>query len=154
MTSETTPKAMLQLLARHEMQIGAFYRECARQIPEEDAFWQALALAETEHARALGSLVAEADANRVMLRVDALHRNTLDAFSHYVTEQMRFIAHGGLTMSMLLNIALDLEQNLLEQDPLAYFTGDAPELQQVRETLLAETRAHLALIQTKRTKIR
>lgn len=154
MVTNNSARSMLHLLARHEMQIGAFYRECARQIPDEEEFWTALSQAEAGHAKELSSLLGLADTGGVILRDDAINRDTLDAFSRYTNEQTRIIAYGGMTMAMLLNIALDLEQNLLEQNPFAYFSGDAPELAQVRETLVRETREHIDAIQKKRTRLR
>jgi hypothetical protein len=136
------------------MQLSAFYRECARQIPEEEEFWLTLAGAETEHAQALSSLFALAEAGGITVPEDAIHRDTLAVFTRYSSEQIRFITQNQPPMPMLLSIALDLEQTTLEQNPLTYFTGDAPELQETRTHLVTETRQHIGYILAKKAGLR
>ncbi len=149
MTNDTTARSLLQLLMQHEMRLNAYYRECAHQLPEEDAFWQALAAAEVEHARALSTLLTLAEEGKFSIRENAIHRGTFEAFNQYVSEQIRMISRGGLSLSVLLSIALDIELTTLEQDSLSYYAGDTPELAQIRATLQEETRQHIAMIRAK-----
>lgn len=150
----TQTRALLHQLIRHEELVGAFYRACARQLPEEQELWTTLDSEEQAHADLLRTLLPFIEQGQVELNPAAIHPETLSAFTRYVQEQTRFVEMGDLPLAMVLAIALDIEQTLLEEDALKYFNGAAPALDQTREHLRVETRRHLARIQAMKNGLR
>jgi len=91
-TGDALPAA-LALLAANERAISSLYEEYARQLPEHEQFWSALAAEERKHALWLEEL-ARAPARGEVPTRPRFTVESIRSFTAYVHEQQSFSVQG------------------------------------------------------------
>ncbi|MHB9024259.1 MAG: ferritin family protein [Armatimonadota bacterium] len=134
--------AILTRLMMHEEGIQYFYEECANQFPEHDDFWLKLAREERGHVESLRSLTPLIEEEKITVPEAESVLAVLDEYLQYLTKQSDILNNSTLSVLPVISMALDMEESLLEKRFFTYLSGEAPELQNLIQGMLADTLGH------------
>ena len=141
----------VEALIRHEQAIGQLYDAIADRLPEEKAFWQSLAREERAHAAVL------TDLRKLVERGAAAHVRPSFTLAQIV-ESLDFLAVNrkeigvaGITFARALDMALRIEQSIIETDYFAVFSDDSAELRSEFDALRKHTQEHIERILRRRS---
>ena len=150
MESKTEPLKIVDLLAYQEYKLAVLYNEFGHKFPEHLELWAKMVVDELEHqklVRGLGKLVDEGKLyfNAMILKVSNIE--------HHLRSIEREIEKAKdndfMTINEALNIAIGLENSLLDQNIFTFFSGDSAILNNALQSLTRDTQKHhLMLIKT------
>lgn len=137
----------LEALIRHELAIGQLYEAIAAQAAlEKKTFWKTIAQEERAHAAVLDELRklveqgAAAYARSPFTMMQILESLDFIAVNRKAIEQM------GITSDRALDLALQVEQSIIETNYFAIFSDDSAELRAEFDALHKHTQEHIERI--------
>ncbi len=142
MGSEFDDKDVVELLARYEQTIGELYKAYARRFPDFKAFWEGIAAEEAKHARLLRSILPEIKDRVLILKVDNAKLIEVSEMLSRVREQIHHCESGEESMANALDVALSIEETLLENDISAFLIGKNALFNSVVEAMKRDTAKH------------
>jgi hypothetical protein len=142
MDKKIEPVDIIDLLAYQEYKLALLYNLFADLYPECSDLWASMAIDEIEHQRLIRSLKPYVDEGRLyfnamLSKVEFVegHLKTLEGLI------LRF-EKTPVGIQEALEIALNIENSMLDQDLFAYFFGDGKILKNGLEMLTRDTQKH------------
>lgn len=134
------------LLAAHETAMADLYSLYAVRLPELADFFNSLAKAEREHARAIADFSNLVNEGKIIVDPGRFPAPALLASIEFVKARMKEAQEKTLTPTEALSVAHDLEEGLLESRYFDTAAGDSIEIKMLLQRLALDTTKHRALV--------
>jgi rubrerythrin len=141
--------SIIDLLIRHEEEIGNLYKACAVKFPDSAGFWQTLVIEEQAHADVLRQLEKQLVTQKVFLNDRKFNVTGVQTAIDHVNRQKQMVEEGSLTLLQIMSIALDIEQAIIDRNFFEVFDTDSPSMKREFADLRTHTVEHVRRISTK-----
>lgn len=137
---------ILELLIRHEAELGVLYGLFGDRFPTHADFWRGIARDERRHAEWLDSVHSLPAVRNWFLSRSQVKSAAILSSINFVKTQMDRLKRGQVSLVEALSVARDLENAVLEKQ-LSKLGGPVPpEVRSILMGLIAETEQHRKLI--------
>lgn len=132
----------LKLMSSYESMISELYQKFADIFPEHYDFWSDLSDDEIEHSSWIITLSEDIDAGFLKIKKsafsDKLKRETVGHL-----EDLLENLPDDISLAEACDIALSIEQHMLEREYISLFDGEDEALEELAENLAIDTRQHV-----------
>lgn len=129
-------------LTEHEEAIGTLYRLFSEKYPECRGVWSELADDEANHASWIRGLAARVRDGKVRLNLERFQNEAIQSSMAFVRRQTEIMNSQFLPLQNAISIALQLEETILEKRFFEVFETSDPEIEEIIQNIVAETRMH------------
>ncbi len=132
----------IELMSNYESMISELYQKFADTFPEHYDFWKSISDEEIEHSSWIITLSDDVDSG-----VLKLHKSVFtEKFRFETIDKLRDLLNNysdNITLKEACDIALAIEQHMLEKEYLSLFSGGHEAFVELTENLAKETREHV-----------
>lgn len=141
---ENSPKSITSLFEENEMRVSRLYSLYSQKIPSKKDFWERLSLEEIAHANAIASAFSKTGQNEDAFEENNFTRGIIRYVSDFVQSEIeKAKASEGISHIDALQIALRVEQSMLEKKCFEIFIPTDQKLKDVLQKLNRDTEEHL-----------
>jgi len=154
MEPKAKPIEIVDLLAYQEYKLAILYNEFGHKFPEKLELWANLSVDELEHrklVRGLYDLVDEGTLyfNAMVLKVSNIE-NHLRAIEKLIERSKN---DDDMTIKEAIEIAINLENSMLDQSLFTFFSGDSVILNNALKMLTRDTQEHYNMLMKEAEKV-
>ena len=146
-------KSIIQLFEENELSISLLYSLYAKNIPAHAAFWGKISTEEIIHAKAIASAFAETKNKSEYFQENNFSRGIIKYISDFVAEKTIEAANAPITHLEAINIALRVEQSMLEKKCFEIFIPTDAALKSILQRLNKDTERHAASLRQELKKL-
>lgn len=144
-------KTILELFEENEVDISRLYRIYSQKIKGHKRFWEELSKEEIEHSLELNKIREEEKTD--MIKENNFSRGIVKYVSDFVAEQIKVAKNGKITHREAIEIALRIEQSMLEKKCFEIFIPSKESLKKVLKNLNKETEKHVEVLRKELKKV-
>lgn len=137
---------ILNLLIENEEAIEAIYSTYAIKFPDFREFWSHISLEESEHAGAVRNLIPHTQTGQLLFKEGRFQAEDIQSSINHFQSLDSQTQKENYSMLQALDIAVGIEQSLLENQFFKVFEGDNIELKDVLDCLRTGTEEHLVRV--------
>ena len=132
--------SILDAFEKNELDISELYKIYSEKILEHSDFWRRLSNEEIGHAKEISSL--NNNASEEQFQENKFSRGVINYISSFVSEQIEYAKNNVISHSDAINIALRVEQSMLEKKCFEMFSPTGATLREVLTRLNKDTNKH------------
>ena len=133
---------ILAMLADNEESLNRFYRVYASLYPALKDFWEDLAKQETQHAYWILALQSHVKTGKLSFSETRFDLKEIESFYRYIKTLADNAPRENKTLKQTLEVAFEIENDLLEKGIFEVFDTDSPELKRTLQQLNSATALH------------
>jgi len=137
-------KSLVELFEANELRVSELYRIYAQKLPTHKDFWEELSREEIGHANEIAN--SYADKSEEHFTENKFTRGVVKYVSDFVDEKITEAKEKKLTHSEAINIALRVEQSILEKKCFEMFTPTNVSIKNIMEKLNRDTEKHVGML--------
>lgn len=137
------PKSIIQLFSDNELLVSRLYDLYAEMIPGHSDFWKKMAQEELEHAKTISEVFSNQNLSSESFKENNFTRGVIKYVTDYVNEQIQNAQKKKLTQIEAINIALRVEQSVLEKKYFEMFVPTNAPLESILLKMNDETKIHV-----------
>lgn len=134
---------LIQLLAKYELSIAALYETFASVLPESKTAWMAFADQERIHAKWINKLYTYLKDGKISSEQTKFTVQSAKTAIGYIETQIDKTVREKINLTQSLNIAINIENSLLESSFFTVFKLSSPEAQKIQSRLEKATKSHI-----------
>lgn len=142
MDKKNEPVDIIDLLAYQEYKIAVLYNLFGATIPEYSDLWAELAFEEIEHQRLIRAFKPYIKEGRVYFNAMISKLEFVEAHINSIENMIKRYEKKSADINEALNVALNIENSMLDQDLFNYFSGDGDVFKAGLQTLSKDTFRH------------
>lgn len=139
-------KSIVALFEENELKISQLYALYSRGISEHKDFWENISEEEIAHAEAISEAFSSLDDKDKYFEENNFTRGIIKYVSDFVEEQIMTATEKKLSHREAVNIALRIEQSMLEKKCFEIFIPTDASLENVLKILNKDTQRHVGLL--------
>ena len=140
-------KSIIQLFEENELNISLLYNLYSKNIPEHFDFWNQLSLEEIAHAKAIAEAFKETKNQKEYFQENNFTRGIIKYINDFVSEKTIEAENNTPTHIEAINIALRVEQSMLEKKCFEIFIPTDEMVKNVLQKLNRDTERHAESLQ-------
>lgn len=144
----------VQLLQRYELTIATLYETFAVILPSSRDVWLHYAKEEHLHAKWIQELHVHLKDEKISFEQSRATTQSIKISIEYIETQIKKATGAKIGLEQALNIALDIEQSLLESTFLKVFKLRGPKAEKIRSRLFEATQSHIKRLREWKMEIR
>jgi rubrerythrin len=134
-------KNIIDLFEENELNVGMLYKLYSQKIPGHKRFWFELSMEEASHASDIRAIYRKKSED--LVEENKFTRGVLKYVTDFVEEKIRIARENKISHLEALNIALRVEQSILEKKCFELFISTNEKLKAVIKRLDKETEGHV-----------
>jgi rubrerythrin len=140
---------VIEILAKHEEEIGNLYRTFSNAFPAYKEFWLSISNEEKMHADWIRTLLTEVKEGAAYFNENRFKIEAVRTSLNYIANKKAETERSEIQPDKAFYISLDIENALLEKRYFEVFEGDSPTLKHTLQSLADSTKNHVARMQNK-----
>ena len=133
-------KSIIELFQENELRVSELYKIYSQKIPDHKNFWKKLSGEEIGHADDIAAIYG--DKNQDYFAENKFARGVIKYVSGFVEEKIKEAKEKKMTHADAINIALRIEQSMLEKKCFDMFIPTNTTVKQVMKKLNEDTERH------------
>ncbi|MFA6160175.1 MAG: hypothetical protein WC678_03760 [Parcubacteria group bacterium] len=142
---EQNKKTILKIFEENEKDISRLYRIYSQKIQGHKKFWEGLSKEEIGHSLEIAKISQNKKLG--LVEENSFSRGIVKYVSDFVNEQIEIAKKEKLSHLSAINVALRIEQSMLERKCFEIFIPAQDKLKDVLEKLNKETEKHVGVLQ-------
>lgn len=142
MDKKTEPVDIIDLLAYQEYKLAVLYNIFGASLPEYSELWAEMAIEEIEHQRLIRAFKPYIDEGKIYFNAMILKIAFVEAHINSIENMIKRYEQDPPGIKEALEVALNIENSMLDQDLFNYFSGDGEILKAGLDTLSKDTFKH------------
>jgi uncharacterized protein YbcV (DUF1398 family) len=137
-------KSIIQIFKENELKVSKLYNLYAQKLTDHKDFWKKIAKEEVDHAQTIGDIFPKGQKKDKYFQENNFTRGIVKYVTDFLDEQIKYVEEEKLTHVEAINIALRIEQSVLEKKYFEIFIPTDMTLKKVLEKLNRETLQHVS----------
>jgi rubrerythrin len=147
MEPKTGPLKIVDLLAYQEYKLALLYNEFAHQFPEAAELWENMKVDELEHQKLVRGLNQYVEAGKLYFNAMILKTSKLENHIESLEKLIeRAKDEGEFSLQEAVELAINLEQSMLDQNFFTFYSGDSEILNKTLDLLTRDTQEHYNML--------
>jgi rubrerythrin len=143
-------RSLIDLFEDNELKISILYKLYSQKIPAKKTFWQKISDEEVIHAKEIARAFAT---EKECFKENKFTHGIVNYISGYVEEKIEEAKKNNLTHLEAINIALRIEQSMLEKKCFDLFIPTTDLVKKILEKLNKDTERHANMLRKELKKI-
>lgn len=144
-------RSIIDLFEDNELKISILYKLYSQKIPDHKIFWKKISDEEVIHAREIAKSFSK---EKECFKENKFSRGVINYVSGYVEEKIEEARKNKITHADAINIALRIEQSILEKKCFEMFIPTNKTVKQVLKRLNKDTERHANQLRKELKKIK